>query len=283
MFESSQGQGAPQGQGNSQTGENGHSAKQGQGNQAGSRDEFLRSLTGQVQHSQREAKAARDEARKASERFERMERAFKGDDEGGKKEHSIYDEVLEEAIAAEREGRGGIPLTVKLSEKLRTTEERLVQAIETIEKLTKQGQMLSDPAVVQENDAFSKIDVYTQKAIEQIYGDHHPAVFDAVTKSMVADIREMKKDDPELWRKVVVNPSMQRKLVNHHLSQVVPPNARKMMLEHAESQQPFTRRDSLSALQEVRNIENPRQRAEAQKLARYSLWENMVSQGNQRR
>ncbi len=252
----------------------------GEGSQKGAPDyaKQIREMSGQLESSKREAGSARQQAQALQEKFERMGQVFQPEQKGGEDSHdeSVYDEILEAAFEAEKAGQP-IPLTLKLALRSQENERALRDAMKEIKALKAQSRLATDPNVVHENQVFTHIDNTCQTMIEEIYGEDNPNIFRAVTSALSDEIKDLKKNHPEKWRKITLNPAIQKKMVQHFILQVVPPRARSIMHDQNMRERPFTRQDADEAFEEAKQIQDPRAREMAMTAARQAKLETMFS------
>jgi hypothetical protein len=176
-----------------------------------------------------------------------------------------------------------MPLTVEIATQLHQTQRQLQAALAKIEAQEAKQQRLSDPVISQENQAFSRMDTHLLNRVEEFYGEENPFIADAVSQLVADEIRDLKKHEPDTWKKVMRSEALQKKLVDHFVKEVVPPNARKLLHEVNEAVTPIGHSDLAEAWEEAQQIEDPRTRSEVMTLLRQKMLEVNFSGGRGRR
>jgi len=212
---------------------------------------------------------------------QRLKKAFLGEDEKPVTEseqriadhEQMLDYFLQEGIEGEREGRP-IPLTVTVGTKLAQlgieSEKRLVAQQRQIEQLQAQIGKLADPNFKLTDNAASIMEGMLDDSLSRIYGSDPAqgpvikAQFDAIANRIGMEIRELQKEEPETWDKIRRNPRYQRNMVNHFVSEMLPPKVRAMMENEELQNTPLTDDELWEAFQEARvQVESAETEAEA--------------------
>jgi hypothetical protein len=177
------------------------------------------------------------------------------------------DHYMQAAIEAERRGQP-IPLTTNLAIQLfqgKIEQER--------ERENFGGQLAELKAILQrvdnpdnqiDNQTYQNIDTSVLRSLDVLFGKEPNDVksyqFQAVTKAIGAEIRDLKKNDPELWSEIRLDPQRQAKFVQHFVKQTIPPKAREIMMEDQIKREPMTVDELYSAFREAGSIEDPKER-----------------------
>lgn len=197
---------------------------------------------------------------------------------GGKEELSPIDQkiasyeqqlehYMQAAIEAERRGQP-IPLTTNLAIQLfqgrieqERERERFAQEIAALKRATAQA---NDPQTQIDNQTFQNLDSHVLNAMDTLYGkapnDVKSYQFQAVTKALGAEIKDLKRNDPELWSEITRDPRRQERMVQHFVKQTIPPKAREILMEDQIRREPMTTAELYSAFRETANIEDPNER-----------------------
>ncbi len=148
------------------------------------------------------------------------------------------DQYLEAALAAERAGKP-IPLTVNaaikgLQFKIEALNDKKAHQKEMAD-MKAQLARLSDPGNRIDEQAFSAMDSHLTSALHTIYGpgdeDTKNLQFEAISKQIGKEIRDLRKEDPEMWDRIRRDKNAQNKMVNHFVKKSIPPRARQIMEE----------------------------------------------------
>jgi hypothetical protein len=180
---------------------------------------------------------------------------------------SQLDHYMQAAIDAERRGQP-IPLTTNLAiqlfqGKIEQERERETFAQE-LRELRRGLDQAKNPDTQVDNLAYQNLDTNVLQAMDILYGKSPSDVksyqFQAVTKALGAEIKDLKRNDPELWAEIRRDPSRQKRMVEHFVKQTIPPKAREILLEDQIRREPMTTDELFSAFREADAIDDPKER-----------------------
>lgn len=215
-----------------------------------------------------EMEEIRSQSKQANSKFDRITKALTGGDDVqvDPLQSSISElqneikEHLEIAAKSEREGKG-MPVTINNAIK------RIEFQIETLkENAALKAQMaeiagkvksLGDPSATIDNVAFSNMDSHIISALETMYGpsDQYTgtkaAQFQAVSRLIVDEIQDLKKNEPQVWDRIRRDKNAQTKMVNHFIEKQIPPRARQIMEDDKIKREPMSPQETLSAYREA--------------------------------
>lgn len=177
------------------------------------------------------------------------------------------DHYMQAAIEAERRGQP-IPLTTNLAIQLfqgKIEQEReREQLFGELAELKRTLNVVNNPETHLDNATYQNIDTSVLGAMDVLYGrgpsDVKSYQFQAVTKAIGAEIRDLKRNDPELWSEIRRDPQRQAKMVQHFVKQTIPPKAREILMEDQVRREPMTTDELMSAFREADGIEDPGER-----------------------
>lgn len=189
---------------------------------------------GENQTLKAELEALKASGGKSSEIIEKMKGIFSPEDADPSKaeeeqDRIFLDQVLEAALEAEKDGRGGMPITVQLAGQNMQLKGQVRDLINKVDQLTNGMKQQQDPMVQLESRALTSMDSMTRSMIGNIYGQDNPHMFQAVTAKMTETAREMIEKSPDRWAALLRNPEYQKRFSQWHVEQFVPPKAREML------------------------------------------------------
>ncbi len=215
-------------------------------------------------HSSRmsqELEQVKGHATKSSAELERIKKAIMGGDDETAVDpveqevaalEAEMDEYLQAAIQHERAGKP-IPLTINSAVKSLKHQIRYVRDNAAKDKelalLRAQVKQVQDPQTNIEHTAYSNIDSQIESALQGIYGqgDQYAQVreaqFRSVSSQIVAEIKDLKKNDPQMWARISRDRKAQVNLVNHFVKQTIPPKARAIMDQQVLMDTPLTNQE----------------------------------------
>lgn len=232
---------------------------------------FLQSHRQEMESVRSELGKKDGELKKTSKVIDSLRQALTGEDVAPKKKdryesevedaQTQLDKIIEIALEAERSGRP-MPLTASLGVQLQKFRidslNKQKQFMQVIGELQEKVERMSDPGNQADAQIFASMDTALEGALDQIYGPEDQrtkaVMFRAVTDSIVADIKDLKKSDPNAWREIRRKPDLQRKLVNYHLKQTIPPKARQIMEEDNVRKTPLTGNELIAAWREAKEL-----------------------------
>jgi hypothetical protein len=213
--------------------------------------------------------------RQTSETLDKIRQVFAPDstESGSKTEQRIaayeaqLDHYMQAAIEAERRGQP-IPLTTNLA--IQLFQGKIEQERERENFGSELAQLkailarVDNPETQIDNQTYQNIDTSVLRSLDVLYGKEPNDVksyqFQAVTKAIGAEIRDLKRNDPELWSEIRRDPQRQAKFVQHFVKQTIPPKAREIMQEDQIRREPMSVDELYSAFREAGNIEDPKER-----------------------
>lgn len=177
------------------------------------------------------------------------------------------DRIIGIALESEKRGKP-IPLTANtaiksLQFKIKTLQDKKASSAELAELKAKVAQ-LSNPEVQIDQQAFSNLDQVLMHQLSSIYGPNENVenIFDAVSKDIVSEIRDLKKNDPKMWQRIARDKTAQTKMVAHFVKRAIPPRARELLEEDQIRRTPLSMDELQAAFQEAKSAwmqeKNPR-------------------------
>jgi len=173
------------------------------------------------------------------------------------------DQYLQAGIDAERRNQP-IPLTVSnavrsLKHQIAYAQDRSKNQAELL-ALREQVKQLSNPRNVIDQTAYNNMDSHIQSAIQTIFGtddesaDVRSAQFDAVSRQVINEIKNVQKTDPDLWDRIRRDQKAQRNMVNHFVQKSIPPRARQIMDNERIRTTPLTTNELMNAFREAKEL-----------------------------
>jgi hypothetical protein len=219
----------------------------------------------------RELSSVKEASSKSSEALDKIKAALMGDD--GEPADPVQsqvaeleakmDQVLQIAIESERNGRP-IPLTVSTAvDALKAQIENVkyrAAAEKRLAEMEKQLKEVSNPSKVIDQTAYNNMDSSIQTALNAIYGtsDEYDEVkqaqFNSISSQIINEIRDLQKNDPQMWDKIRRNPKAQQNLVTHFVKKTIPPRARQIMEEDSIKKTPLGTDELLNAFREAKEL-----------------------------
>jgi hypothetical protein len=211
--------------------------------------------------------------KETSQTLDKIKQVFAPDDRVNPAEQRIaqyeaqLDHYMQAAIDAERRGQP-IPLTTNLAIQLfqgKIEQEReREQLFGELAQLKRTLQAVNNPDNQVDNITYQNIDTNVLQAMDVLYGKQPSDVksyqFQAVTKAIGAEIRDLKQNDPELWAEIRRDPKRQQRMVQHFVKQTIPPKAREILMEDQIRREPMTTEELYSAFREADAITDPKER-----------------------
>lgn len=228
----------------------------------------------------RELSSVKEASSKSSEALDKIKAALMGDD--GEPADPVQaqvseleakmDQVLQIAIESERAGKP-IPLTVSTAvDALKAQIESVKYRAATDKKLAEMERRLADaanPSKAIDQTAYNNMDSNIQTALNAIYGNSDEyeevkqAQFNSISSQIIAEIRDLQKNDPQMWDKIRRNPKAQQNLVTHFVKKTIPPRARQIMEEDNIKKTPMGTDELLNAFREAKELASKDPRAAA--------------------
>lgn len=209
--------------------------------------ESLRRTEGRLGETANELARHRQESKKATDVLTNLQRVLGGEEKPKEKQPSrreradqMLDYFLRQHMEAERNG-GGFPLTTTLAsdvyEYIAESEGKWEKALQTIDRLNREVERLSNPMSRLTDGAYSNIDAQVIENLEKLYGrgdqnlDIKRAQYAAVGDVIAAEVQRMQKEHPDVWEEVLRSPKKQAALARHFVEKNLPPKAREL-IEH---------------------------------------------------
>ncbi len=222
-------------------------------------------------------------AKEAQELVSRMKQVF-GEEKAGpteeQQDEAQLDEFLSTILEYQKQGIE-VPMTAKIAMKLMETRmdnrKKISQLENQLKKVTDKQDFLADPNVAQDNAVFGAMDNHLHEALDGLYGNVDPNMFEAVARSISKEVARLKAEKPEDWAQVKRSPEIQRNMVNHFARRAVPPKALEVMQNEKIKNTPLTEHDLITAFREANDIEDPKERQEVKTKIRQELWAQKFS------
>lgn len=173
------------------------------------------------------------------------------------------DRYIEAAMQAEKAGKP-IPLTVNNAVRSLKFQINSLQKEKAsnakIAALEAQVKKQNDPGNQIDMQAYSGMDSHLVSALNTIYGpgeedqETKALQFEAISKRIIHEIKDLKKEDPQMWDRIRRDRSAQQKLVNHFVKKSIPPRARQIMEEDQIRRTPMPVSELHQALAEARQL-----------------------------
>ena len=145
---------------------------------------------------------------------------------------AFLDQYLTAEMEAQRQG-SGMPLTTNMAAKLANhvtqqaqTNQQLQQQVQ---QLQQQLQVLSDPQMNVDNNAYMQIDNAFRQGFDKVYGPgeqnyiQKQAMFNAATQQASNMIKQMKETNPQQWDMLRRNPGAIEQFATNMIMDYIPP------------------------------------------------------------
>lgn len=189
-------------------------------------------------------------------------------DEVAKLEQSL-DWYIQKGFEAEKNGNP-IPLTIDNA--IRTITGQIKSIKEgaelkaTVAKLTKRLEDQANPSRQLDGQAYQTIDGLLVRGLDTLYGpgdENLPAKnaqWTAAIQRLQGEVQNLQKNHADVWDKARRNPQALQRLVNHVLTQNMPPKARQIIETERLRAEPMTMGELQKAYREAMQLQDPRQR-----------------------
>ncbi len=243
------------------------SGGEGQGQDGGVVDfgEILAQHQSELARTGKTVEALRGELAKRDTQFDRVRKAFSGDD--GEKLTPRQQRMQHfDALAAEMEQVSkdhGLPLTTKIGKEFATATKEMMAENDSLRQELDQ---IKESIKRQQNPAFQGLERaafimegMVEDALGQMYGQEdgsrpiRAAQFNAVTARINEEIKDLMKNDPDTLLKVQRNPKVMRNMVNHFMAEMLPPKVRGMMEDEQIRNTPMSQQELWQAFSEARD------------------------------
>lgn len=240
-----------------------------QGQQTTANDSFLEALNQKFGEYDQKL----SQADKTSAMLKEMQDVLGGKTKSEQKDNKKWiDKHLGTFIQAQREGKS-MPITEDLVVEMQRQIDANQELAAKFEKAQRQLERLQNPQTWQDNQVFSDMDNVLSGTLERVYGRSNPEMHQMVSNKVAANIRLLMEHSPSDWERVRNNKDMQRKIVFKAVSDIVPPQAMKMMREQKEAETPLTPEDFATAWEEANQIQDQKTRSKVKELLRQKLYE----------
>jgi hypothetical protein len=240
--------------------------------------EYMREL----QSMRGEVESLKAEKNGLTAKFERVSKAFSDKDGGDDRadedpDARFLDTYLEAALEDQKQGGKGLPLTTKLAMETAALKKQLREMQAELKRHGQRQDFMASPDTKYDTDAYSTIDMQVQEAVEGMYGEVPPHLFDAITKDISNEIKNLKKNNPEAWNQIRRNPEYLKRLGMHFVEKAIPPKARQMLQAEKERNTPMSMSEMRQAMKEADEIRDPQARGQIKEQIRQKLLEEMYN------
>jgi hypothetical protein len=220
-------------------------------------DDYDKKLSGAAEHS--------DTLKKIKDAFEPKK--------SDKQDQKWIDSHLKSLLEARQRGQE-MPITEDLVVQMQRQMDTIDELTQKLQRAEAMIGRFNDPATWQDNQVYSDMDNTLSASIERVYGREAPEIHKTVSSIVAERLKQTRQEAPEVWEKIRNNKDLQKRIIHKALSEVVPPEAMKLMREKHEASQPLTQRDFEAAWKEASEIQDPKVRAKAKELVRQKLYEH---------
>jgi hypothetical protein len=182
------------------------------------------------------------------------------------------DKHLSRLLEARQRGQE-MPITEDLVVELQKQMDEMNELKRTLAEAQAALKHMKNPQTWQDNAVYSEMDNTLSGVIERVYGQSNPRMHGLVSEVIAERLKQARNEAPDVWEKIRNDKTLQRKIVMKAVSEIVPPQAMKMMREQHEANQPITPADWSAAWEEASQIEDPDVRAKAKELLRQKMFE----------
>ena len=241
----------------------------GAGSEGGAAD-FMASLKSEFGNVRQEMGNVRAEANEARNTINRIKEAVGGEKEA---ESYWYDEMLDQLLEAEKSGKS-LPMTARLAAVLASNEKTTKTQEATIAELKKRIDQLQNPQTHINTQTYAQLDNLVSSNLEKVFGEVDQHIYNAVSVKIADTLKELQKSYPDQWKDIQRNDGARTKLVSWAIQSMVPPSAKKLVMDKYEESQPLTDADFQRAFDEAKQIPNAQLRARAITQIRQAHWEH---------
>lgn len=181
----------------------------------------------------------------------------------------LLDYYIQQGFEAEKNGTP-IPLTIDNGIRQLQLEIRYLQETGDmrgeLEQLKARLQQSTSPEHQLNQSAYQNMDGFLIKALETMYGpgQEHGFAKSGQWQSCVGQMKnivtDLQQNKPEVWDQVRRSPEKLQRLVNHVVTQNMPPKARQIIETERLRSEPMTEGDLWKAFNEAKNIQEPGER-----------------------
>lgn len=237
---------------------------------------FMDEIRGGFEGMSREVQTARSEAQDAKDRISKIHSAFAEKDSSEPEideVDSYADEVLAAHLEGMKNGQKGIPLTAKTAMLLQKTNAQLKEAMKIINDLKGRTDTLSDPNMEFDRRAYANLDMELQNTIEKVYGKADAQIVGMASQKIINEVQRIQRERPDIWQQIRKNPEYQKRLVMHHVEQIIPPKARELLRNEKIQNTPMSNQDLWQAFREAgeKYKDNPTMRQKIQTSIRQEI------------
>ncbi len=208
-------------------------------------------------------------------------------DKVGKLEQEL-DFYIQKGFEAEK-GGSPIPLTIQSAirditgqiEYLRESSEQKRTIAELQAKLNQQA----DPQRQLDGQAYQHIDGFLVRALDTLYGPGDDTLeaknsqWTAAIQRLKAEVQNLQQNHADVWDKARRSPEKLQRLVNHVVTQNMPPKARQIIETERLRSEPITEKELWTALTEAKRIPDPKKREQTATMIRREIWASKFNKG----
>lgn len=214
-----------------------------------------------------ELQGVRTESQETKQTIQALKKALMGDGEGAKSAidnrlsgiDTQIDQLLETAMEFDRAGKP-INVTTEIGLNALKFQKEVLPMLEQLkqqnEELKAQLKQVSNPSTHLDNVAYGNFDNQVMSAIDNLYSpddmETREVQFDAITKRIANDVKDMQQNDPKLWDRVRRDKNAQIKLVNHHVKMTIPPKARELLENDRIQKEPMSTPELMNAWRQAK-------------------------------
>jgi len=252
----------------------------GRGHSGGGDDstDLLKQLKAEIQEANSRATQADERSQSLAGVLGGIKSAVTGGQQGP--DPDWYDEgILPMLLELEKDGKSH-PMTATLARELKKSQEQQRQLAELVRTLQARTEEIQDPNTQNDERAFSTMDDYIVDELTSVYGEPKTNLHRAVAANIAADIQAIKTKLPGKWEEIRRDPGKLRKIVQHHITGIIPPTARQAIAKQVDDNTPVTLQTLHQAWDEFQGIKHtldPQTRGEmASEIRRQLLSEKFM-------
>lgn len=192
------------------------------------------------------------------------------------------DYYIQKGFEAEKAG-SPIPLTVDNA--IRQIQHQIASLRKTsqleneVAQLKKQLGETRDPNRQLDGTAYQQMDGFLINALNTLYGPGDDSLmarnsaWTANIQQLKAEVQNLQQNHPDIWDKARRNPQQLQRMVNHVVTQSLPPRARQIVETERLRNTPITERELWAAHNEARaKVTDPKEREKTLTQIRRAIW-----------
>ncbi len=274
--------GAPGSDGGNTGGDAGGQQQQGTGDGAAfDFSQILEQHKAEIERSGKTVESLRGELGRTHETMDRVKRAFTGDNERPVSPYQARIKEFQELGEYVDKEVGHLPATAKIGKQLAALGQESEARAERLEReladLKETLKRQDNPAIQGLERAAHIMEGMLQDGLEKLYGSDdrsegiRSAQFDAVSRRINDEIKDLIKNDPKSLLKLQRNPKLMRNMVNQFTSEMLPPRVREMMEQESARNAPITTQDLYASFNEAKGFyEQAQEKGDAKAVESYS-------------